>query len=285
MAPQSTNCCPGRRPATKAAVAALGLALLAGAACAEDAARLPDWRGQWTRIGPVSFDPDKPRGLGQQAPLTPEFQELLRQSIAAQVAGGTGGDPVAHCVPPGMPRMMINYGLGMEFVITPDITYLRFGEPVAALRRILTDGRGWPTVLTPTFSGYSVGRWQGDDGHGQFAELSVQTWGLRGPRTYDGSGAPLHPDGKTVVEERLRLDPADANKLYDDITVHDDGLTRPWSVRRSYHRERHPVWIESICGEVEPQVRIGGEDYYVTADGVLMPTRKDQPPPDLRNFK
>jgi hypothetical protein len=32
-------------------------------------------------------------------------------------------------------------------------------------------------------------------------------------------------------------------------------------------------------------VRIGAEDYYVTAAGVLMPTRKDQPPPDLRNFK
>ncbi len=73
--------------------------------------------------------------------------------------------------------------------------------------------------------------------------------------------------------------------LYDDITVQDDALTRPWSVRRTYRRERHPVWLETICGEVEPQVKIGAEDYYVTYDGVLMPTRKDQPPPDLRNFK
>jgi hypothetical protein len=32
-------------------------------------------------------------------------------------------------------------------------------------------------------------------------------------------------------------------------------------------------------------VRIGAEDYFVTYDGVLLPTRKDQPPPDLRNFK
>jgi hypothetical protein len=59
----------------------------------------------------------------------------------------------------------------------------------------------------------------------------------------------------------------------------------PWTVQRSYRRERHPVWLESICGEFEPQVRIGAEDYYLTSDGLLMPTRKDQPSRDLRNFK
>jgi len=102
---------------------------------AQSAANLPDWKGQWIRVGPVSFDPGKPRGLGQGTPLTPEFQAILEASLAAQIAGGTGNDPVAHCTPPGMPRMMINYGLGMEFVVTPDITYLIFGEPVRQLRR------------------------------------------------------------------------------------------------------------------------------------------------------
>jgi hypothetical protein len=28
-----------------------------------------------------------------------------------------------------MPRMMINFGLGMEFVIAPETSYLIFGEP------------------------------------------------------------------------------------------------------------------------------------------------------------
>jgi len=275
--------------AALALLAALGLELLPSRAGAEDASQtapsLPDWKGQWIRLGPVSFDPGKPRGLGQEAPLTPEFQAILEASIAAQVAGGTGNDPVAHCTPPGMPRMMINYGLGMEFVIAPETTYLIFGEPVRQLRRIYTDGRAWPAALVPSFAGYSIGRWEGDDGRGRYAALVVETRGLRGPRVFDGSGAPLHPDGNTVVEERMRLDPAKPDILYDDITVHDDALTRPWTVQRSYRRERHPVWLESICGELEPQVRIGVEDYYLTADGLLMPTRKDQPPPDLRNFK
>ena len=59
----------------------------------------------------------------------------------------------------------------------------------------------------------------------------------------------------------MHLDQAKPDILYDDITVDDDALTRPWSVRRTYRRERHPVWLETICGEVEPQVKIGAEDY------------------------
>jgi hypothetical protein len=32
-------------------------------------------------------------------------------------------------------------------------------------------------------------------------------------------------------------------------------------------------------------VFIGKDGYYVSADGYLMPIKKDQPPPDLRYFK
>jgi hypothetical protein len=32
-------------------------------------------------------------------------------------------------------------------------------------------------------------------------------------------------------------------------------------------------------------VEIGGESYFLGADGILMPAKKDQPPPDLRYFK
>ena len=254
-------------------------------ASAQQHLALPDWSGQWIRTGSGSFDPSKPAGRGQEAPLTPEYQKIFEASLAAQAAGGQGNDPMARCWPPGMPRMMINYGLGMEFVVTPETTYLAFGEPMHQLRRIYTDAREWPAAITPSFSGYSIGGWEGDDGHGHFAVLAVETRGMRSPRSLDSSGIPLHADNETIVHERLFLDRANADVLYDEITVIDHALTRPWTVTRRYRRERHPVWLETICGEVEPQVRIGEEDYYVTADGVLMPTRKDQPPPDLRNFR
>jgi hypothetical protein len=32
-------------------------------------------------------------------------------------------------------------------------------------------------------------------------------------------------------------------------------------------------------------VAIGNEAYFLSSDGMLMPVRKDQPPPDLRYFK
>ena len=69
------------------------------------------------------------------------------------------------------------------------------------------------------------------------------------------------------------------------ITTIDNALTRPWTVNRFYQRNRGAKWQETICGEDEHQVKIGGEQYYLSADGVLMPTRKNQPPPDLQYFQ
>src|SRR5215472_17610718 len=175
---------------TSLACFALAAALAAAPICASAQQRLalPDWSGQWIRTGSGSFDPSKPAGRGQQAPLTAEYQKIFEASLAAQAGGGQGNDPMARCWPPGMPRMMINYGLGMEFVVTPETTYLLFGEPMRQLRRIYTDGRAWPSTIAPSFSGYSIGRWEGEDRHGHATDLVVETRALRGPRSYDSSG-------------------------------------------------------------------------------------------------
>ena len=80
-------------------------------------------------------------------------------------------------------------------------------------------------------------------------------------------------------------DKANADILLDEIAVLDSALTRPWTVTRRYSRTPNPDWLETICGEDQHQVRIGEEDYFVSGDGFLMPTRKDQPPPNLRHFE
>ena len=261
--------------------ATLALALASTHAQASDV-RPPDWKGRWIRIGAGNFDPSKPAGLGQQAPLTPEYQAIFAASVADQAAGGQGNDPMARCIPPGMPRMMIVYGLGMEFVITGDTTYILFGEPMNQLRRIYTDGRAWPARIVPTLSGYSIGHWEAGDAGAPV--LLAETRGMRDPRSYDSSGMPFHADGQTVVFERIYLDSAKPNIMYDEMTVLDHALTRPWSVKRTYRREPHPVFLETICGEDEHQVKIGGDDYFISGDGFLMPAKKNQAPPDLRNF-
>src|ERR1700719_3383596 len=58
-------------------------------------------------------------------------------------------------------------------------------------------------------------------------------------------------------------------------------LTHAWTVTRDYDREHTPLWPEYLCAEDNPHIVIGQESYFRNADGNLMPTRKDQPPPDL----
>jgi len=109
----------------------------------------------------------------------------------------------------------------------------------------------------------------------------------RFPRTFDQTGIPFHEDGQAVIKERIFLDPANPKILHDEITTIDNALTRPWTVKRSYRRDTRPqpIWSEYICTEDNHHVRIGDENYMVGSDGLLMPVRKGQRPPDLRYFK
>ena len=175
----------------------------------------------------------------------------------------------------------------LEIVVTPKTTYVLTGN-VEPNRRIYTDGRDWPTDLTPTYAGYSIGRWIDEDGDGVYDILEVETRGpFKGPRAYDATGLPLHFDNRSIFKERIHLDKADPNLLHDEITVFDNALTRPWTVDKRYTRNPNPRprWTESSCIETNSMVAIGRESYFMSGDGMLMPVRKNQPPPDLRYFK
>jgi hypothetical protein len=248
-----------------------------------DDAAYPDWKGAWFGTG-GRYDTSKPAGLGQQAPLTPEFQKILEASIADQDNGGQGENPGYRCASHGMPRVMIaNVPIG--FVTMPETTYVML-ERLSQIRRIYTDGRGWPALLKPSSLGYSIGKWIDEDGDGRYDTLETETRGLKHPHVYDSSGAPFHPDEGAVVKERIRLDKANPNVLRNEITVIDNALTRPWVVTKSYSRapDQYPFWREYLCSENNNHVAIGKESYFLSADGFLMPAKKGQAPPDLRHF-
>jgi hypothetical protein len=263
-----------------ASAAMLGMTM--SVAHALDDSKYPDWKGMWERIGGGSFDPSKRGGRAQQPPLTPEYHAIWEANMADLDTGGQDYNTQAHCTPGGMPRMMIVYE-PMELIVTPETTYIQITFN-SDLRRIYTDGRAWPKTLTPTYAGYSIGRWTDPDGDGRFTTLEVETRGLRGPRIADPSGIPLHQDNQTVIKERFFLDKADPDVLHDEITTIDHAFTRPWVVTRSYRRDRNPTWAEYVCGESNQYVFLGKETYFITGDGLLMPTKKNQSPPDLRNF-
>ena len=259
-------------------------ALCAGATStrAFDESKYPDWSGEWRLGPPTKWDPSKPPGRGQEAPLTPEYQAIFEANLADQAAGGQGTDPTYICIPDGMPRAM-NVVFPLEVVVTPKTTYIMI-EYLSMLRRIYTDGRDWPKDPEPAFMGYSIGKWVDEGGAGRYNLLEVETRNMKGPRAFDPSGIPLHSDNQTVVKERIYLDKANPDILHDEITTIDHALTRPWTVMKNYRRSRNPHWVEAVCMEANPHLRIGKENYMMSADGYLMPAKKDQPPPDLRYF-
>jgi len=269
-----------RRLIGSAALLAL-LLFAAASARAEDNGKYPDWTGQWVRTGGIQFDPTKPLGRNQQAPLTPEYQAKFEANLADIAAGGHGLNEASSCMPLGMPRIM-NAVYPMEFIVQPKTTYILFEANLP--RRIYTDGRDWPAESEPTFSGYSIGHWVDEDGKGRFNLLEIETRYMKGPRTFEGSGLPLHEDNETVVKERIFLDTAKPDLLHDEITTIDHALTRPWTVTKTYRRERNPIWFPNECAEDNHHVTIGKDDYFISADGLLMPAKKGQPPPDLRYF-
>jgi hypothetical protein len=69
--------------------------------------------------------------------------------------------------------------------------------------------------------------------------------------------------------------------------VIDHALTHPWTITRKAVRDQdpRPAWRSEECPADNSWVRIGRNAYYLSADGNLMPTKKDQPPPDLKYFK
>jgi hypothetical protein len=271
---------------TRIALAAMLLAATlieaAGPARAHDEKKFPDWSGQWRVLGGNRWDPAKPAGRDQDAPLTPEYLAIFEASLADQAVGGPGLDTRYACLPPGMPRMMTAL-FPMEFVFTPAITYILFEN--AMPRRIYTDGRAWPRFVEPAFAGYSIGTWIDEDGDGVYDVLEIETRNMKGPRAFEASGLPLHKDAQTVVRERIRLEPTKRNVLFDEVTTTDNALMRPWTVTKSYRREYNPFWYDNNCTENNPHVLIGKENYFLSADRTLMPSKKDQPPPDLKYFR
>jgi hypothetical protein len=263
-------------------IAAAAILAVTAAAAAQDGGRYPDWAGAWERIGGGSFDPNKRAGRAQQPPLTQEYHAVWEANMAEEKAGGQSYNTQVRCLPGGMPRMMTAYQ-PMEIIITPGTTYIHIAF-FHEFRRVYTDGRDWPADITPTFSGYSIGHWIDAAGTGRYDTLEVETRGLKGPRILDPSGIPVHKDNQTVVTERFSLDQRNGDMLHDVITTFDHAFTRPWTVDKTYNRVRDPTWIEDSCAENNLYVFVGKDTYFLSADRNLMPTRKDQPPPDLRNF-
>jgi hypothetical protein len=264
------------------AVVLSGLSLAVGAK-ADEAKKYPDWNTLWNRGSPPGvWDPSKPKGVGQEAPLKPEYQKIHEENIAKEKAG-VSFDIKDTCGPVGMPRLMTAYE-PIEIVITPKVTYM-LAESMSPIRRIWTDGRDWPKNVDPSFVGYSIGKWVDSTNSGTYDTLEIETRYMKGPRLMESTGIPLADNGSTVVKETLHLDKSDPTMLRDEITTTDDAFTKPWTVSRFMKRAKDPVFEEYNCTEDNHWLVIGGNLYLTDDDGYIMPIQKNQPPPDVKYFQ
>ena len=269
-----------RRPAAVVAFAMLAAipAMAQGtpqeAPSARTAMRYPDWSGQWQRIGSLNWPPEGYEKAGP-APLTPEYKAVYDRNLKLRAQGVLAGDPPATCLPPGMPRVM-KMSFPMEIVVTPGITYI-IADWESQVRRIYTDGRGWPSYILPEFNGYSIGQWHDENKDGVYDMLSIETRGIKGPRSIDSTGVVLHENNQTVVREEIRR--IDENTMEDRITTIDDAFTKPWTIQQRYrHVAKDIVWVEYVCAEGNRHIKLGNEWYFLNEDeGILEPTREGQP--------
>ena len=264
---------------------AAALCMTVADARAADDPLYPDWSGGWTRVRDGkhgNWDPDKPRGLGQEAPLTGEYQARYEANLAAQARGGQGENPGYRCQPHGMPRIM-NADHPVFFAVTPEATYL-MRDISNQFRRVYTDGRDWPAQLPHSANGYSIGKW-------------LDT-GRRRPLRHAGDRDPRAEESPQLRQQRAAV-PRRQCRRDQGAAVHRQGRSRGHAQRdhrdrpradppldgdTSYRHVRDPQWLEYVCAEDNHHVVIGKEEYLVSQDGFLMPTRKDQQPPALRDF-
>ncbi len=132
----------------------------------------------------------------------------------------TKDDPHVRCKPSGGPRMM-HTPYGMEFLDLPEqkrIIIVGVGGP-HTWRTIYMDGREHPKDLDPTFSGHSVGHWDGDT-------LVIDTVGFNEKFWLTREGIPL-TEHLHLTEKFTRVN---HDTLKYEATIDDPGAySAPWT--------------------------------------------------------
>jgi hypothetical protein len=146
-------------------------------------------------------------------------------------------DQTSHCLPQGVPR--INAAPPpWKVVQTPGFVVIIY-EAFTLWRQIFLDGRELAEDITPTWLGYSTGKWDGDT-------LVVDTRGFNGKAWLDQLGRPS-TDALHVIERFRRKD---FGHMDIQITIDDPkAYTRPWTVTQEVHLLTNTELLEFICNE------------------------------------
>jgi hypothetical protein len=252
---------------------------------ATPAASLPNLSGVWAHASIPGFEPlrsgptalknlsRREGGVADNRELVGDYRNpILKPDAAATVkkfgeislAGIGYPTPRNQCWPGGVPFVFTTTAI--EFLQTQDkVTILYFEDHEV---RHIRMNQQHPRVVTPSWYGDSVGRFEGDT-------LVIDTVGIKmgphamvdwygTPRTsalhvveryrlvdYEGAQDGLERDRRENFQvQQDTIDPNYKGKhLQLEFTVQDDGVfTAPWTATMTY-RPQTVDWVESICAE------------------------------------
>ena len=217
------------------------VALLAAPAAA-GAQTLPDWTGVWQMVGGTVFDRATMTGKGgaltpgvrEHPPYNAQWEAIYQRNLKLRDQGQLP-DPINTCgTPAGFPRVM-NVPDMYEFVVRPEQTWI-LTENGPNIVRIYTDGRPHPAPEDrwPTYTGDSVGKWEGDTL--VFTTLSIKNsnWPTEGDTVLDRTGLVLS-DAARITTRLRRLD---AKTMEARMVIEDPkALTASWNVTKTYARQ------------------------------------------------
>jgi len=192
----------------------------------------PDITGLWLPqggyVGNIAKDL-KPEDVPYQ-PWAEEVYKHRRETDSKD-------DPTAQCIVGGVPRSdAVPYPF--KILQQPNEVVILY-EAVHSYRQIFTDGRPFPEDPQPTWFGYSIGHWEGND-------FVVQTSGFNDKGWLDNFGKPATEVLK--VTERFRR--KDFGHMDILITIDDaKAYTKPWTVTIPLTFQADGELIEYICDE------------------------------------
>src|SRR5262249_7760498 len=179
-----------------------------------------------------------------EAPFQPWAAALFKERADALGKGR----PSQHCIPHGIPDGMLVRNSPFKLVQTPGVVVILY-EEFNHYRQIFTDGRKFPAERSPSWFGYSTGKWEGDG-------FVAETLGFNDKSGLDDPGRP-HSEALRVTERFRR---PNFGRIEMQITFDDPkAYMKPWSATIPFTLVPDTELIESICENERDHPHIVGK--------------------------
>jgi len=202
-------------------------------------------RGSWEDansglgVGGTGRDPSAPANPASQQVVTDPapYQPWAAQKVLESFNKRGIDDPLALCLPAGVPRVTIVGLFPFQIVQTPQRIVIMY-EYMHVFRVIPLNVKHQDD-LVPTYMGDSVGRWEGDT-------LVVDVTGFNDRTWLTGTGT-FHSEALHVTERYTRVDKDQINY---DVTMDDPNVfTRPWTIHTTMMLREGTRVQEYVCAE------------------------------------